>query len=92
MQSVPITTNVVRSNPAHGEMYSIQHYVIKSVGDLRQVGGISSTTPVSSTNKTYRHEIAEILLKVALNTTTLTLRELILYIHFRSIKKTTTFW
>jgi hypothetical protein len=39
MQSVPITTNVVSSNPAHGEVYSIQHYVIKFVSDLRQVGG-----------------------------------------------------
>ena len=28
MQPVPITTNVVSSNPAHGELYSIQHYVI----------------------------------------------------------------
>ena len=25
MQSVPITTKVVNSNPAHGEVYSIQH-------------------------------------------------------------------
>ena len=39
MQSVPITTNVVRSNLAHGEVYLIQHYVIKFVSDLRQVGG-----------------------------------------------------
>jgi hypothetical protein len=38
VQSVPITTNAVSSNPAHGEMYSIQHYVIKFVNDLRQVG------------------------------------------------------
>ena len=29
MQSVPITTKVVSLNPAHGEVYSIQHYVIK---------------------------------------------------------------
>jgi hypothetical protein len=29
-------------------------------------------SPVSSTNKTDRHDITEILLKVALNTTTLT--------------------
>jgi hypothetical protein len=36
---VPITTNVVNSNPAHGEMYSIKHYVIKFVSDLQQVGG-----------------------------------------------------
>ena len=34
-----ITTKVVSSNPVHGEMYSIQHYVIKFVSDLRQVGG-----------------------------------------------------
>jgi hypothetical protein len=26
-------------NPAHSEVYSIQHYVIKFVSDLRQVGG-----------------------------------------------------
>jgi hypothetical protein len=41
----------------------IQHYVIKFVSDLRQVGG----PPFSSTNKTDRHDITEILLKVALN-------------------------
>ena len=39
MQSVPIITDVVSSNPAHGEVYSMQHYVIKFVSDLRQVGG-----------------------------------------------------
>ena len=39
MLSVPITTNVVSSNPAHGEVNSIKHYVIKFVSDLRQVGG-----------------------------------------------------
>jgi len=37
MKSTPITTKVVSSNPDHGEMYSIQHYVIKFVSDLRQV-------------------------------------------------------
>ena len=26
MQSVPIITHVVSSNPAHGEVYSIQHH------------------------------------------------------------------
>jgi hypothetical protein len=40
MQSVPITTNVASSNPAHGEVYLIQHYVIRFVSDLRQVGGL----------------------------------------------------
>jgi hypothetical protein len=42
--------------------------VIKFVSDLRQVGGFSASPPVSSTNKTERHDITEILLKVALNT------------------------
>jgi hypothetical protein len=37
MQAVPITTNVVSSNPANGEVYSIQHYVIKFVSDLTGV-------------------------------------------------------
>ena len=38
MQSVPITTKVVSSNPIHGEVYLI-HYVMKFVSDLRQVSG-----------------------------------------------------
>ena len=36
MKSVCITTKVVSSNPAHGKVYSIQHYVIKFVSDLIQ--------------------------------------------------------
>jgi hypothetical protein len=39
VESVPITTKVVSSNPVHGEVYSMQHYVIKFVSDLQQVGG-----------------------------------------------------
>ena len=39
VQSVPITTKVVSSNPVYGEVYLIQHYEIKFVSDLRQVGG-----------------------------------------------------
>jgi hypothetical protein len=35
MQSVPITTKVVSLIPVHGEVYSMQHYVIKVVSDLR---------------------------------------------------------
>ena len=34
-----ITTNDVSSNHTHGEVYLIQHYVIKFVSDLRQVDG-----------------------------------------------------
>ena len=30
---------VVSSKAVHGELYSIQHYVIKFVSDLRQIGG-----------------------------------------------------
>ena len=54
---------VVSSNPVHGDVYSIQHYVIQFVSDLRQVGA-----PISYTNKTDRHDITEILLKAALIT------------------------
>jgi len=64
VQSVPITTKVVSSNPVHGEVYWIQHDVIKIVSDL--TGRWFST--VSSTNKANRHDITEILLKMALNT------------------------
>jgi hypothetical protein len=45
--------------------------MIKFVSDFQQVGGFAGT-PLSSTNKTDRHDIAEILLKVALNTINLT--------------------
>jgi len=67
VQSVTNTTNVVSSNPANGEVYSIQHYVIKFVSDLP--GRLfSPSTPVSTTNKTNRHDITEVFLKVALTT------------------------
>jgi len=64
----------VSSNPVHGEVYSIQHYVIKFVSDLQVATGrwFSLGTPVSSTNKTDRHDITEIVLKVALNTINIT--------------------
>ena len=39
MQSVPITTKVVSLIPTHGEVYLIQHYVIKLVSDLWQASG-----------------------------------------------------
>jgi hypothetical protein len=73
-------------------VFSIQHYVIKFVSDLQQVGGFLYTTlfdkvcqwltagrwfcpgtVVFTTIKTDRHDITEILLKVVLNTITLTL-------------------
>ena len=58
---MPITTNVVNSNL---EVYLIQHYVMKFVSDLRKVVVFSGY----STNKTDRHDITEILFKVALST------------------------
>jgi hypothetical protein len=57
VQSVPITNNVVTLNPAHGEVYSIQHCVIKFVSDMQQVGGFPPGYSVSSTNKTDRHDV-----------------------------------
>jgi hypothetical protein len=39
MQSVPITTKVVSSNHANDGLYSMQHYMMKLVSDLRQVVG-----------------------------------------------------
>ena len=39
MQSLPNTAVVVSSNPTHGKVYSIQHHVIKFVGELHQFIG-----------------------------------------------------
>ena len=66
MQSVPITTDVMSSNLDQSKVY--EHYVIKFVSDLRQVSGFLQVLQFSSTNKTDRHDMTEILLKVALNT------------------------
>jgi hypothetical protein len=70
IQSVPITTNVVSLNPTHGEVYWIQHYVIKFVSDLRKVVGFLHV--LLQYNWRYS-DIIEILLKVTLNSITLTL-------------------
>jgi hypothetical protein len=67
--------NVVSYNAAHDEVYSIQHYVIKFVSDLWQVGGflwvLWFLPPIKLT--VMIHNTTEILLKVVLNTITLTL-------------------
>jgi hypothetical protein len=73
VHSAPITTNVVSSNPVHGEVYSIQHYVIKFVSELRQVGGFLQVLWFPPHKKTYLHDIIEILLKVALSAINLNL-------------------
>jgi len=51
--------SVASSNPFHDEMYIL---------DTSLCDKVSPGTPVSSTYKSDRHNIAEILLKVALNT------------------------
>ena len=61
-----ITTKVVSSNPAHGQVHLIQHYVVVCQW-------FSPGIPFSTTNRTDCHDITEILLKVALNAITLTL-------------------
>jgi hypothetical protein len=58
----------VGSSPVDWEVYSIQHYVIKFVSDLRQVGGFLRVLLFPPPIKIDRHDITEILLKVALNT------------------------
>jgi hypothetical protein len=70
VQSVPNTITAVSSNPTYGEVYSIQHYVLKFVSDLRW---FSPGPPVSSTNETESRDITEILLKMSLNTIIATL-------------------
>ena len=40
MQSVPITTKIVSSNPTHGQVHLLQLYEIKFVSDLQEVDGI----------------------------------------------------
>ena len=70
---MPITTNSMSSNPAHGEVYSIQHYVIKFVSDLSLVGGFLRVLRFRLLLKLTATivDMTQILLKVALNTITL---------------------
>jgi len=72
---MPIATIVVSLNPTNGELYrySIKH--CDKVCQLLDAGRwFSPGTLVSSTNKTDRHDTAEILLKVALSTINLNLK------------------
>jgi hypothetical protein len=66
MQSVPITTNIVSSSPARGVLDTT---LCDEVCQCLATGWwFIPVTMVSSTNKTDHHDIAKILLKVALNT------------------------
>jgi hypothetical protein len=60
-----LATDVVSSNLDKGEMYKIMCYSLSVTCDRSEVFSGSSD---SSTNKTDRHDIAEILLKLALST------------------------
>jgi hypothetical protein len=71
VQSVATTAKAMSLNPVHGEVYLMQHYVIKFVNDFSTGPWFSQSTQVSSTNKTDHHYITEILLKVVLNTITI---------------------
>jgi hypothetical protein len=55
-----------------GKVYSIQHYVIKFVSGLRQVGGFLSGDSIFLHQQNWPHDIAEKYLKVALNAITIT--------------------
>ena len=71
MQSLPITINVVSSNPTQA-MYA-RYNICDKVCQCPATGRcFSLSTQVSSNNKADRHEIVEILLKVVLITITIT--------------------
>ena len=53
LSSVLITTKVVSSNLTHGEVYSIQHFVIKFVSDLLKVSGFSWYSGPGCSNTLY---------------------------------------
>ena len=73
MQSVPITSNVVILNPPHGEVSVLDATLCDQVSQRLATGRwFSPCTLVSAINLNGRHDIAKILLKLALNTITLT--------------------
>ena len=69
---------IVSSIFSYGEVYLIQHYVIMFVSDLQQVSGLlwvlRFPLPIKLTSTTY------ILLKVTLNTITITLTQFMYYV------------
>ena len=65
---VRFTTTCAISAYPHYKVHSIQHYVIKFVSDLQQVGALIEVLQVSSTNKIDHHYIIEILFTMVLNT------------------------
>ena len=69
---MPIATNVVSLNSAHGKVYSMQNYVINFVSNIRQVGGVLQVLLFPQLIKIDHHNMAKLLLKVALITINLT--------------------
>jgi hypothetical protein len=65
VQSVPITTKVVSSNPAYGVVFSLQLYVINFSVIYDRSVVFSGYSGFLRANKSDRQDIAEILLKVA---------------------------
>jgi len=68
IESITITKNPKKNT--HDEVYSIQHYVIKFVSDLRQVAGFLRVLPLPPPIKLTVTDITEILLKLNLITLT----------------------
>ena len=68
-----IISKVANLNPADGEVFSIQHYVIEFVSDLRQVFCFLQVLLFPLQIKLTATYVTEIFLKVALNTITITL-------------------
>ena len=68
LSSEPITTKMVSSNPVHGEVYLIQHYVIKFVSYLRQVGGFLRVLRCPPPKKLITTILLKYFFKMALST------------------------
>jgi hypothetical protein len=60
----------------------MQHYVIKFVSDLWQGGGFLQVIQFPPPNKTYLHDITEILLNASLNTINQTMANTTSYDHY----------
>ena len=73
----------MRANPAHGKVYSIHHHMII----IQNGWWFSQGTPVSTTNKTDNHDITEVMLKMALNSITLT-PPLVMFVTYTEIYTT----
>ena len=86
------TTNVMSSNSAQGKMYS-DTTLCDKVCQLFAAGWwFSPGPPLSSANKLDRHDIAEILLKVALNTNNSNLQMQVSNFHFNDIHNPRNLW